>query len=84
MGMLYYSRQEGRQEGLDSERRALRRLIRRRFGEAAVERSDPLLERIQQPAIFEDLIEAVLDCPDAAAWQARLAAVMPPLDPPVH
>ncbi|MDS4042253.1 MAG: hypothetical protein RKP20_13855 [Candidatus Competibacter sp.] len=82
--MLSYSRQEGRQEGLDSERRALLTQIRRLFGEATADWSDPLLARIQQPAVFEQLFEHVLKCPDAAAWQARLAAVALPPEPPIH
>ncbi|MDS4060517.1 MAG: hypothetical protein RKP73_18410 [Candidatus Contendobacter sp.] len=88
MGMLYYSRQEGRQEsrqeGLGSERRALLKQIRRLFGEAAADRSDPLWARIQQPAIFEQFFEHVLECLDATAWQSCLTAVALPPEPPAH
>jgi predicted transposase/invertase (TIGR01784 family) len=65
-------RQEGRQEGLRSERRALLRLIRRRFGETVADQSTPVLEGIEQPSILEDLFENLLDCPDGSAWLARL------------
>jgi hypothetical protein len=67
-------RQEGLQQGLRSERRALLRLIRRRFGETAAAHSTPLLERIAQPPILEDLFELLLDCPDERIWLARLQA----------
>ncbi len=70
MGMLHYSRQEG----LNSERRALLRLIRRRFDEAAADQSTLVLERIEQPAILEDLFENLLDCPDENTRLARLKA----------
>ena len=64
--------QAGRQEGLHSERRMLRRQIRRRFGEGVAIQSIPLLERIAQPEVFEDLGEALFDCADDRAWLARL------------
>ncbi|MFZ1643029.1 MAG: DUF4351 domain-containing protein [Candidatus Contendobacter sp.] len=68
--------QEGLQEGLlQGERRLLLRLIHRRFGEAMAVQSTPALERIAQPALFEDLSEELLDCTDETAWQARLQAV---------
>jgi hypothetical protein len=66
-------RQEGRQEGLHSERQLLLRLVRRRFGAEAAERSQALLERIAEPTVLEELGEAVLDCADGAAWLAVLA-----------
>lgn len=69
------SRQEDRQEGLDSERQLLLRLARRRFGEAVVERSRALLERIAEPAVLEELGETLLDCADGEAWLALLARV---------
>lgn len=47
--------EKGLQQGLNSERRALLRLIRRRFGENAAEHSATALERIAQPPILEDL-----------------------------
>jgi hypothetical protein len=68
--------QEGREEGLHSERRMLRRLVRRRFGEGVAIQSTPLLERITQPEVFEDLGEALFDCADDRAWLARLNAVV--------
>ena len=67
-------KEEGRQEGLRSERRALLRLIRRRFGESAAAQSAPVLERIDQLATLEDLFENLLDCPDENAWLVRLRA----------
>ncbi len=69
-------KQEGLQEGLHSERRMLRRLIRRRFGEGVEVQSTPLLERIVQPEVFEDLGEALFDCADDRAWLARLTAAV--------
>jgi hypothetical protein len=88
MGMLSYSRQEGLQQGLqqglDSERRMLLRLIRRRFGEAIAEQSTPALEQIQEPTVFEDLHEYLLDGPDLAAWQTRLAEAARPPEAPKH
>lgn len=56
--------QEGRQEGLNSERQLVLRLVRRRFGAAVMERSGALLERIAEPAVLEELGEGVLDCAD--------------------
>jgi hypothetical protein len=73
---LQQGRQEGRQEGLHSERRALLRLIHRRFGDSAADRSAPTLEQIVQPPILEDLFENLLDCADESAWLARLNAVV--------
>ena len=67
-------RQEGRQEGLRSERRALLRLIRRRFGESIAEQSTPELERIDQSLLLEELFELLLDCPHDHVWLARLNA----------
>jgi hypothetical protein len=71
-------RQEGRQEGLNSERRLLLRQVRRRFGAAAAERSQALLERIAEPAVLEELGEALLDCADGEAWLAALARRVQP------
>ncbi|WP_242471089.1 hypothetical protein [Thiocystis violacea] len=65
--------QEGLEQGLESEHRLLQRLIRRRFGEAAAARSVSALATIRNPAVLEDLGEILLDCPDADAWEARLA-----------
>ena len=66
-------RQEGRQEGLDSERQLLLRLVRKLFGAAVMERGRALLERIEEPAVLEELGEGVLDCADGEAWLALLA-----------
>ena len=33
-----------------------------------------MLERIEQPAVFEDLGEELFDCADEVAWLARLNA----------
>jgi hypothetical protein len=65
-------RQQGLQQGLDFERQLLLRLVRRRFGEAVASSSAPVLARIAEPAVLEDLGEALLDCADGAAWLARL------------
>ena len=66
--------QQGLQQGLHSERRMLLRLIRRRFGEAIAEQSNPALERIERPTVFEDLGEDLLDSADESAWLVRLNA----------
>lgn len=65
--------QEGRQEGLNSERQLLLRQLRRRFGEAVAERSRALLERVEETVILEELGEVLLDCADGEAWLALLA-----------
>jgi hypothetical protein len=66
--------EKGLQQGLESERRMLLRQVRRRFGGNLVEQSAPVLEQIQQPLVFEDLGEALFDCPDEQAWLARINA----------
>lgn len=65
--------QESRQEGLNSERQLVLRLVRRRFGTAVVERSRILLEGVTEPAALEELGEMLLDCADGEAWRAALA-----------
>lgn len=65
--------QKGRQEGLSSERQLLLRLVRKQFGAAVMERSRALLERIEEPAVLEELGEGILDCADGEAWLAMLA-----------
>ena len=65
--------QKGRQEGLSSERQLLLRLVRKQFGAAVMERSRALLERIEEPAMLEELGEGILDCADGEAWLAMLA-----------
>ena len=73
-------RQEGRQEGLQevlhSERRMLLQLVRYRFGDAMVVKSLPNLEQIQQPGVFEELNESLLDGLDETSWLARLESVV--------
>ena len=64
--------QQGRQEGLHSERQLLLRLVRRRFGDDAMERSRMLLAQIENPSVLEELGEMVLDCADGEAWSAAL------------
>ena len=66
--------QQGLQQGLDSERHLLVRLVRRRFGEMVAAHSAPLLARITEPAVLEDLGEALLDCADDATWLAAVAS----------
>jgi predicted transposase/invertase (TIGR01784 family) len=65
-------KQEGLQEG---ERRILLRQIRRCFGEVIAVQSAPVLERIQELIVFEDLGEELVDCADETAWLARLWSV---------
>ena len=52
-------------------------MVRRCFGEAVAVQSGPLLARIVEPMVLEDLGEALLDCADGAAWLARLQAAGP-------
>ena len=49
------------------------RLVRRRFGDTVAAISAPVLARITEPMVLEDLGEALLDCADGAAWLAALA-----------
>ena len=44
------------------------RQVRKRFGPAAVEQNQPLLQRVTDAQALEDLCEALLDSPDATAW----------------
>jgi hypothetical protein len=68
-------RQRDSQQGLDFERQLLLlHMARRRFREAVAGDSGPALARIVEPAVLEDLGEALLDCADGEAWRARLAA----------
>jgi len=64
--------QEGRQEGLRSERQLLLRQLRRRFGEAVAERSRGLLQRVEETVLLEELGMALLDGADGEAWLALL------------
>ena len=66
--------QQGFQQGVDSERQLLLRMARRRFGARAAERSQPLLARIGEPEMLEELGEVLLDCADGEAWLAALAS----------
>ncbi|CDH43880.1 MAG: hypothetical protein IPL59_13990 [Candidatus Competibacteraceae bacterium] len=49
------------------------RLVRCRFGETVAATSAPVLARITEPTVLEDLGEALLDCADGEAWVAALA-----------
>ena len=68
--------EKGLEKGLNSRRCALLRPIRRRFREIAADLSVPVLERIAQPPIREDLFENVLDCPNESIWLAQLHTVV--------
>ena len=59
--------------GLCPERQLLLRLVRKRFGAEAMERSRPLLDVVEELAALEVLGEGVLDCADGEAWLAMLA-----------
>ncbi|MBK8754876.1 MAG: hypothetical protein IPL99_26055 [Candidatus Competibacteraceae bacterium] len=48
--------------------------MRRRFGDTVAAHSAPLLARITEPTVLENLGAALLDCADDAAWLARLGA----------
>ncbi|MDG4595660.1 MAG: transposase [Candidatus Contendobacter sp.] len=73
--------QQGLQQGLYSEWRMLLRLIHRRLSEAVADQSALMLERIEQPTMFEDLGEELFNCVDDAAWLARLNAVVGKVPP---
>ncbi|MBK8536155.1 MAG: hypothetical protein IPL59_14105 [Candidatus Competibacteraceae bacterium] len=46
------------------------RLVRRRFGETVAAISAPVLARITEPTVLEDLGEALLDCADGGrGWR---------------
>ena len=49
-------------------RHLMLRWVRRRFSEAAS--SAPWLAQVVEPAVLEDLGEALLDCANGAAWLA--------------
>jgi predicted transposase/invertase (TIGR01784 family) len=66
--------QQGLRQGVDSERQLLLRMTRRRFGSRAAEHSQPLLARIGEPEVLEELGEVLLDCADGEAWLAALAS----------
>jgi len=65
--------QEGRQEGLNSERQLLLRLVQKRFGAGVMARSRSLLEGVEDGVVLEELGEMLLDCADGEAWLAALA-----------
>lgn len=65
--------EKGWQQGLESERQLVLRMVRRKFGPAAMEQSRALLETITESTVLEDLGEGILDCADGAAWLAMLA-----------
>jgi hypothetical protein len=58
---------------LNAERHLMLRQVRRRFGEAVATSSAPWLAQITEPAVLEDLGEALLDCANGAAWLAVVA-----------
>jgi len=64
--------QQGLQQGLVAERQLLLRMIRKRFGTEVAERSQPLLERIDDPQRLEELGEQLLDSVDGDAWLQAL------------
>ena len=65
--------QEGRQEGLRSERQLLLRQVQKRFGAAVMEQSRARLEVIEDLTALEELGEGILDCADGEGWLALLA-----------
>lgn len=74
--------QQGLQQGLQAERKLLLRLAQHRFGEAIAAQSLPLLDQVEQPADFEELGEALLDCADGISWLSRLVAKTQREQPP--
>ena len=63
---------QGIQQGLQRERLLLLRQTRKRFGAAVAEQSTPLLDRIDNAQVLEDLAEMFLDSTDGAAWLQTL------------
>lgn len=61
-----------KREGLEPGRREIRHLLtcqaRRRFGPATAAQAEPLLTAISDPLRLEALGDALLTCPDGAAW----------------
>ena len=72
--------QQGLQQGVDSERQLLLRMVRRRFGAQAAEQSQSLLGRFSKPEQLEDLGELLLDCNDDATWLAAMNRRVDPLE----
>jgi hypothetical protein len=66
--------EKGLQQGLQRQRHGLLRLVRKRFGAAVAEQSAPLLDRIADAEVLEELGEVLLDSPDGAAWLQALRA----------
>ena len=64
--------EQGIQQGLQHERLLLLRLVDKRFGAAVAEQSAPLLDRIDNAQLLEDLAEALLDTTDGTAWLRTL------------
>ena len=64
--------EQGIQQGLERERLLLLRLVDKRFGAAVAEQSTPLLDRIDNAQVLEDLAEALLDTTDGADWLQTL------------
>jgi len=60
--------EKGLQQGLQRERHALLRLVRKRFGAEVAEQSTPMIQRIDDPQILEDLFEQLLDSTDGEVW----------------
>lgn len=61
--------QQGIQRGLMTARQLLRRQIHRRFGEAVAQQSQPLLERIADSSVLEEIGELLLDSSSDALLQ---------------
>jgi hypothetical protein len=64
--------QQGVQQGLQRERLLLLRQTRKRFGAEAAEQSTPLLDRIDNAQVLEDLAETLLDSSNGATWLQAL------------
>jgi hypothetical protein len=59
---------KGMAQGMAHERQLLLRQVRKRFGAEVAGQSQPLLERITDAQLLEDLGEALLDSPEGVIW----------------
>ncbi len=60
--------ERGLEQGRQEMRHLLARQVRHRFGPAIATQTEPLLTGIVDPLQLSDLGDALLSCPDGAAW----------------
>lgn len=65
---------EGRAEGIEQQKRLVRRLVVRRFGADMADRMVPTLEQLSDPERISAIADAILDCETAEEFVARTAS----------